>query len=219
MTISQDRYLTLSTRCHRQPETTDLSRNPAASSGTNVSSQTAYRRITERALNARRPVVCLPLNIPYKKVRMSWSLSHHSWTHQEEKRVFFLCFSTQSDSGRVFIWRESWAHYLFDMVRKSDHFGTEESLPRATWCWVVVHHYTTLMWVVSAHSAVRMGLLKLMWGFSEFCRSEIPFLWTIMQGHTDLTLLMILWNRRMFALWTDPRSLRILIQYSMFGMI
>lgn len=125
-TPAQDRYLALSARRHRQTTATELSRDLAAASGKRISRQTVYRRLAERALYARRPVVCLPLSASHRRARLSWSRTHHSWTHQEWGRVLFTDesrFSTQSDSRRVFIWRERGARYHPSNVREIDQFG------------------------------------------------------------------------------------------------
>lgn len=58
-TSSQDRYLTLSTRRHRQTATTDFSRDLDASSGIRFFSQTVHRCLDEESLHARLPLVYL----------------------------------------------------------------------------------------------------------------------------------------------------------------
>ena len=54
-------------------------------------------------------VVCVPLTQFHKRARLSWSRELHFWTEQDWRHVLFSDesrFSTQSDSQRIFLWRE-----------------------------------------------------------------------------------------------------------------
>ncbi|GFW88442.1 hypothetical protein TNCV_3552121 [Trichonephila clavipes] len=53
--------------------------------------------------------------------------------------------------------------------------------------------------------------------FFWMLRARITFLWTIMCGHTELTLLMNFIREWIFAIWTDPRGLRITVLSNAFG--
>lgn len=105
-TASQDRYLTLSSRRHRQTATTDFPRELDASSGTRFSNQTVYKFLP---FHARRPAVYLhsghiaqespfvvESNTPLLDTPRMGACSFHWW----------IRFSSKCDSQRVFIWSE-----------------------------------------------------------------------------------------------------------------
>ncbi|GFW61424.1 hypothetical protein TNCV_346721 [Trichonephila clavipes] len=49
--------------------------------------------------------------------------------------------------------------------------------------------------------------------------TRTTFLWTIMRGHTEIVLLMNFIKEQIFAIWIDPRGLRIKILFNIFGMV
>ncbi|UYV64989.1 hypothetical protein LAZ67_3002663 [Cordylochernes scorpioides] len=62
-----------------------------------------------KGLYARRPIICVPLTPPQKITKKFWCRQHVAWNPDEWRRVMFTDesrFSLNSDSRRVFVWRE-----------------------------------------------------------------------------------------------------------------
>ncbi|XP_071041819.1 uncharacterized protein [Parasteatoda tepidariorum] len=79
-TANEDRYLFLSAKRQRTATATQLSRGLAAAIGTSISSKTVSRRLHERGLYARKPVICIPLPLSHKRVRAKWCRENQNWT-------------------------------------------------------------------------------------------------------------------------------------------
>ncbi|UYV69889.1 hypothetical protein LAZ67_7001107 [Cordylochernes scorpioides] len=106
---SEDRYLVVTAKRHREMTAIQLSNELSSATGTRISRQTVYRRLHEGALYARRPMVCIPLTSAHRRARLNWCLEHHAWIHDQWANVLFSDesrFSLNTDSRRVFIWRE-----------------------------------------------------------------------------------------------------------------
>ncbi|UYV63858.1 hypothetical protein LAZ67_2005841, partial [Cordylochernes scorpioides] len=111
---SEDRYLVVTAKRHREMTAIQLSNELSSATGTRISRQTAYRRLQEGALYARRPMVCIPLTSAHRRARLNWCLEHHAWTHDQWANVLFSDesrFSLNTDSRRVFICREPGTRY------------------------------------------------------------------------------------------------------------
>ncbi|UYV84520.1 K02A2.6-like, partial [Cordylochernes scorpioides] len=111
---SEDRYLVVTAKRHREMTAIQLSNELSSATGTRISRQTVYRRLHEGALYARRPMVCIPLTSAHRRARLNWCLEHHAWTHDQWANVLFSDesrFSLNTDSRRVFIWRELGTRY------------------------------------------------------------------------------------------------------------
>ncbi|UYV76819.1 hypothetical protein LAZ67_14002099 [Cordylochernes scorpioides] len=112
---SEDRYLVVTAKRHREMTAIQLSNELSSATGTRISRQTVYRRLHEGALYARRPMVCIPLTSAHRRARLNWCLEHHAWTRDQWwVNVLFSDesrFSSNTDSRRVFIWRESGTRY------------------------------------------------------------------------------------------------------------
>ncbi|UYV73095.1 hypothetical protein LAZ67_10001806 [Cordylochernes scorpioides] len=111
---SEDRYLVVAAKRHREMTAIQLSNKLSSATGTRISRQTVYRRLREGALYARRPMVCIPLTSAHRRARLNWGLGHHAWTHDQWANVLFSDesrFSLNTDSRRVFIWREPGIRY------------------------------------------------------------------------------------------------------------
>ncbi|UYV83528.1 hypothetical protein LAZ67_23001355 [Cordylochernes scorpioides] len=111
---SEDRYLVVTAKRHREMTAIQLSNELSSATGTRISRQTVYRRLHEGALYARRPMVCIPLTSAHRRARLNWCLEHHAWTHDQWANVLFndeSRFSLNTDSRRVFIWREPGTRY------------------------------------------------------------------------------------------------------------
>ncbi|UYV77443.1 hypothetical protein LAZ67_15001039 [Cordylochernes scorpioides] len=122
---SEDRYLVVTAKRHREMTAIQLSNELSSDTGTRISRQTVYRRLHEGALYARRPMVCIPLTSAHRRARLNWCLEHHAWTHDQWANVLFSDesrFSLNTDSRRVFIWREPGTRYHPRNIREIDSF-------------------------------------------------------------------------------------------------
>ncbi|UYV68119.1 hypothetical protein LAZ67_5003107 [Cordylochernes scorpioides] len=108
-TLNQDRYLSLLVRRNRRMTASQLRSDLNAATGVLVSTDTIRRRLHRKGLYARRPIFCVPLTPPQKRTRKHWCRQHVAWNPDEWRRVMFTDesrFSLNSDSRRVFVWRE-----------------------------------------------------------------------------------------------------------------
>ncbi|KFM62714.1 Transposable element Tcb1 transposase, partial [Stegodyphus mimosarum] len=113
-TPNEDRYLAVTAKRNRRSTASDLSCQLYSATGTKISSQTAYRRLGQIGLYARRPVRCVPLIATHCRLRLAWSREHALWTPQQWACVMFSDksrFSLQSDSLRTFVWRAPGTRY------------------------------------------------------------------------------------------------------------
>ncbi|UYV69073.1 hypothetical protein LAZ67_6002272 [Cordylochernes scorpioides] len=81
----------------------------SAPKGVLVSTDTIRRRLHKKGLYARRPIICVPLTPPQRRARKLWCRQHVALNTDEWRRVMFTDesrFSLNSDSRRVFGWRE-----------------------------------------------------------------------------------------------------------------
>ncbi|UYV63374.1 hypothetical protein LAZ67_2003876, partial [Cordylochernes scorpioides] len=123
---SEDRYLVVTAKCHREMTAIQLSNELSSATGTRISRQTVYRRLHEGPLYARRPMVCIPLTSAHRRARLNWCLEHLAWTHDQWANVLFSDesrFSLNTDSRRVFIWREPGTRFNPSNIREIDSFG------------------------------------------------------------------------------------------------
>ncbi|UYV74897.1 Transposase, partial [Cordylochernes scorpioides] len=108
-TLNQDRYLSLLVHRNRRMTASQLRSDLNAATGVLVSTDTIRRRLHKKGLYARRPIICVPLTPPQKRARKLWCRQHVAWNPDEWRRVMFTDesrFSLNSDSRRVFVWRE-----------------------------------------------------------------------------------------------------------------
>ncbi|UYV61469.1 hypothetical protein LAZ67_1004962, partial [Cordylochernes scorpioides] len=108
-TLNQDRYLSILVRRNRRMTASQLRSDLNAATGVLVSTDTIRRRLHKKGLYARRPIICVPLTPPQKRARKLWCRQHVAWNPDEWRRVMFTDesrFSLNSDSRRVFVWRE-----------------------------------------------------------------------------------------------------------------
>ncbi|UYV65651.1 hypothetical protein LAZ67_3004955 [Cordylochernes scorpioides] len=123
---SEDRYLVVTAKRHREMTAIQLSNELSSAIGTRISRQTVYRRLHEGAVYARRPMVCITLTSAHRRARLNWCLEHHAWTHDQWANVLFSDesrFSLNTDSRRVFIWREPGTRYHSSNIREIDSFS------------------------------------------------------------------------------------------------
>ncbi|UYV62219.1 Transposase, partial [Cordylochernes scorpioides] len=122
---SEDRYLVVTAKRHREMTAIQLSNELSSATGTRISRQTVYRRLHEGALYARRSMVCIPLISAHRRARLNRCLEHHPWTHDQWANVLFSdesSFSLNTDSRRVFIWRDPGTRYHPSNIREIDSF-------------------------------------------------------------------------------------------------
>ncbi|GFY36303.1 transposable element Tcb1 transposase [Trichonephila clavipes] len=92
-----------------------------------ISRKTVARRLRGGGLNARRPVVCVPLTRQHRTARLQWCREHHNWTEQDWACVLFSDesrFSLSSDCRRKLIWREIGTAYRPENIQEKDRYPT-----------------------------------------------------------------------------------------------
>ncbi|GBL82293.1 hypothetical protein AVEN_252460-1 [Araneus ventricosus] len=73
----------------------------SAAAGKPISRQTVSRRLHERGLFSRRPVVCVPLSPVHVRTRLHCAREHRSWTPEQWGHARFTDesrFNIQNDS-------------------------------------------------------------------------------------------------------------------------
>ncbi|GFV44101.1 transposable element Tcb2 transposase [Trichonephila clavipes] len=94
--------------------------------GTRVSRVTISKRLHEKGLFARRPVVCIPLTYTNRRIRLAWRRQVRDWSICQWTTVLFTdesLFSLNTDSRPTLIWREPGPHHLLSNVREIDNYG------------------------------------------------------------------------------------------------
>jgi transposase len=125
-TSQDDRYLMLNAKRKRDITAKRLSDELFAASNIRISRFTVYRRLAEKSLYARRPMVCVPLTSTHRMHRLNWCNNHLQWNQQDWARVLFTDesrFSLESDSKRLIIWREPGTRYHPSNIRERDRYG------------------------------------------------------------------------------------------------
>jgi transposase len=125
-TVREDRFITITAKRNREFTARRLSNELASSSGTRISRFTIYRRLHAAGLYARRPMVCVPLTNSHRRERLNWARDHHTWSQNQWANVLFSDesrFSLETDSRRIFIWRESGTRYHPTNIRERDRYG------------------------------------------------------------------------------------------------
>ncbi|GFU96839.1 transposable element Tc1 transposase [Trichonephila clavipes] len=126
-TPAEDRYIVLSAKRNRRTTAQQLANHFLAASGKQISRKTVARRLRERGLYARRPVVCVPLTRQHRTARLQWCREHHNWTEQDWTCVQFSDesrFSLSSDCRRQLIWRKSGTAYRPENIQEKDRYPT-----------------------------------------------------------------------------------------------
>ncbi|GFV40905.1 transposable element Tcb1 transposase [Trichonephila clavipes] len=104
----------------------ELQRRIRTATGTTVSRQTVYRRLSHIGLNASRPARCVPLTATHCRMRLTWSREHALWTPQHWSCVMFSDesrFSLQSDSRRTLIRIAPGTRYLQKNTIERHRYG------------------------------------------------------------------------------------------------
>ncbi|KFM76484.1 Transposable element Tcb1 transposase, partial [Stegodyphus mimosarum] len=126
-TPNGDRYLAVTAKRNRRSTASDPSRQLSSATGTTISRQTAYRRLGQIGLYARRPVRCIPLTTTHFLLRLAWSRQHALWTPQQWACAMFSDesrFSLQSDSRRTFMWRAPVTRYHQENIIERHRYGS-----------------------------------------------------------------------------------------------
>ncbi|GFV98358.1 transposable element Tcb2 transposase [Trichonephila clavipes] len=74
--------------------------------------RSSTRRLAEKALYARRPVVCVPFNPSQQRARFLWSQERVSWANRD-------C----NESRRPHVALGQWVGHTCSNIRESDRFG------------------------------------------------------------------------------------------------
>ncbi|GFU21310.1 transposable element Tcb2 transposase [Trichonephila clavipes] len=95
-------------------------------------------------LDARRPVVCVPLTRQHRTARLQWCREHHNWTEQDWACVLFSDesrFSLSSDCRRQLIWHESGTAYRPENIQEKDRYPTCSIM---VWAGIMINGRTRL---------------------------------------------------------------------------
>ncbi|GFX32507.1 transposable element Tcb2 transposase [Trichonephila clavipes] len=88
-TLTKDRYLKVNATSSQRAK--ELVQDFAAATRNTISRKTVYKRVIEKVLCARWPVVCVSFNSLQKKARLLWSQEH-----AKSRAVFLLLMSPGS---------------------------------------------------------------------------------------------------------------------------
>ncbi|MBJ5695529.1 hypothetical protein JGG83_23035 [Salmonella enterica subsp. enterica serovar Derby] len=72
-----------------------------------VSARTIRRRLQQRGLVARRPLLRLPLTLHHRRMRLQWCVERRTWTTEWHDIIFSdeSRFCLQHHDGRIRVWR------------------------------------------------------------------------------------------------------------------
>ncbi|GFU78013.1 transposable element Tc1 transposase [Trichonephila clavipes] len=143
-TPAEDRYIVLSAKRNRRTTAQQVANQFLAASGKQISRKTVARRLREGGLNARRPVVCVPLTRQHRTARLQWCREHHNWTEQDWACVLFSDesrFSLSWDCRRQLIWRESGTAYRPENIQEKDRYPTCSIM---VWAGIMINSRTRL---------------------------------------------------------------------------
>ncbi|GBN52553.1 hypothetical protein AVEN_204168-1 [Araneus ventricosus] len=113
-TSADDRYLLQCVRRRKTLTARQLASQLFAAVERPISRQTVSRRLHERGLFTRRPIVCVHLSPAHVRARLHWACEHRSWTPEQWGYVLFADesrFNIQNDFRRAVIWRETGTRY------------------------------------------------------------------------------------------------------------
>ena len=108
-TTNNDRYIQLTACQDRKANATQILRQFLLAVGWRFSSQTIRNRLHQNGLNARRPMMCIPLTARH---RVDWKrliVEHRGWMQRDWTQMLFTDesrFSSKWDTRRVLIWWE-----------------------------------------------------------------------------------------------------------------
>ncbi|GFY29556.1 transposable element Tcb2 transposase [Trichonephila clavipes] len=88
---------------------------------------TVLRRLRERDIYARQPAICVPLTSRQRRKSLQCKYQHVPWTRDQWRTVIFadeLGLCLESNSWRVFIWREPEIRFHPLHIRERDAYGS-----------------------------------------------------------------------------------------------
>jgi hypothetical protein len=91
-----------------------------------VSRQTVNRRAVEMGYRSRRPLVCVPLTVPQRYLRLKWCRSRQQEQITYWRTIIFSNesrFKVESADGRVRVHKRNNERYLQECIRKHDSHG------------------------------------------------------------------------------------------------
>lgn len=112
-TPSDDRFVALTARRNQTMPARAIAAVLNAATGPSVLRQPVYRRVIKQH-NVRRPTICVPITSRHRCDQYQLCREHVAWNAHQWSIVMFSGewrFSLQSESRRVFIWRESSLRY------------------------------------------------------------------------------------------------------------
>ncbi|GFT37079.1 transposable element Tcb2 transposase [Trichonephila clavipes] len=104
-----------------------LSHELYAATGIRDSKMTVSRRLNERGLFVRRPIVRVPLSPTNRRVHLKWCRDHRNWSTDQWATFLFTDesrFSLTKDSHLSFIQKKPGTRYLPSNVREIDHYNS-----------------------------------------------------------------------------------------------
>ncbi|GFV60905.1 transposable element Tcb2 transposase [Trichonephila clavipes] len=108
-TPTEDRFLVLRARRHRNMNATLLQQHLRSANHTTVSTQTVRNRLHGVGLYARRSMICVRPTSRHRPDRREWATEHVNWRRNEWSNLFFSDesrLSVHRDNRRIFIWRD-----------------------------------------------------------------------------------------------------------------
>ncbi|GFY22752.1 transposable element Tcb1 transposase [Trichonephila clavipes] len=193
-TPAEDRHIVLSAKRNRRTTAEQRANQFLAASGKQISRKTVARRLKGGGLNARRPVVGVPLTRQHRTARLQWCREHHNWTEQDWAFILFSDesrFSLSSDCRRQLIWRESGTAYRPENIQEKDRYPTCSIM---VWAGIMINGRTRLHVVANGTMTGQRYIdevLFLMFVFSVVLSVINLFLWTTTQHVIEHSLFRI----------------------------
>ncbi|GFU23116.1 HTH_Tnp_Tc3_2 domain-containing protein [Trichonephila clavipes] len=125
-TIREDRHLSIIARHNRESTASQPSRYLYAATGTRVLRVSVSKRLGKRELFSRKSAVCVLLTSTNRRVCFAWCRQHRDWSMEHWATVLFTDetrYTLNTDSRRMFIWREPGTLYLLSNVHEIDNYG------------------------------------------------------------------------------------------------
>ncbi|GFX78451.1 retrovirus-related Pol polyprotein from transposon TNT 1-94 [Trichonephila clavipes] len=114
-TSADDRCFLLCAQSNKATTPAELRSSLTASSKRLLTRSIVRRRLHKCGFYARQLCICAPFTSRHRRERLQWARQHIHWTRDQWSAVLFageFRFSLESDSKRVFIWREPGTRFL-----------------------------------------------------------------------------------------------------------
>ncbi|UYV77713.1 hypothetical protein LAZ67_15002018 [Cordylochernes scorpioides] len=153
----------------------------------------------------------LAIRVVLPRARLNWCLEHHAWTHDQWANVLFSDesrFSLNTDSRRVFIWREPGTRYHPSNIREIDSFRGGSLL---VWAGISSSRRTPLHIFSGGTLTAQRYRDEILEPYLRPYRDQIGhnlILWTIMLVRIGLGYSMNISRVRIFEGWIGQQDLR-----------